>query len=377
MYYAECKDYYHLTGEPLISVAEEVFDSTTELITSSLKLCIDEDCNQFDLQDFMSKFCNKLNIPLKGIKIKQIQTGSSIIEAEIFNDCESSEKKACIKIMCQSITENASKVLGKMKVFFLFMGPIKSLVNRLKHRANIKLNPQYNRIYAQNHTYWKGPIDDGIDRGPYPYFCPVGWQRYSFYVTDRFYEKFKGWCICYHGTKFAHGLSILLNGLKPAERAEHGQGIYTSPSINYVCHPRYAEVKFINMSDREKFFKSGTYVQFVLECRVHPRNIIIEEKETLDASNITIDLNIHNSRIEWLINSQNKSIVNFNDPDSSIVCTGLMIRVTDDHPGLLPQSQWWFDSHLCDYEKCCVLGIDLATLKKRRSHGYQCQILFD
>ncbi|CAF5223776.1 unnamed protein product, partial [Rotaria magnacalcarata] len=179
---------------------------------------------------------------------------------------------------------------------------------------------------------------------------------YSFYVTDRFSERFKGWCICYHGTKFTYGLSILLNGLKPADTDVHGAGIYVSPSITYTCHPRYAEVKLLDSSSQSKFFKSGKYVQFALECRVHPNNIRKKASETLGARNTTIDCNINNEVIEWLINSQNKSVVDFNDPDCSIVCTGLMIRVTNDHPGLLPDSQWWHNSHICNNKDCCLLG---------------------
>ncbi|CAM4882053.1 unnamed protein product [Rotaria socialis] len=377
IYYEECKEYYHLTGQPLISIPEEVFDNSMELATSSMKICIDEDCNQLNLQAFITEFCGKIKLSPKDMQIKQIQVGSSIIEAVIFNKFESSDKKLSIKMMCKLFTDKLREELAKLKVFFMFMGPIKALFKQQKYRAEINLNPQYNRIYKPGHCFWQGPIKDGIDRGDSPYYCPVGWKRYSFYVTDRFSEKFKGWCICYHGTKFTYGLSILLNGLKPAERNEHGAGIYVSPSIIYTCHPRYAEVKLLDSSSQSKFFKSGKYVQFVLECRVHPNNIRKKARETLDARNTTIDYNIDNGVIEWLINSQNKSIVDFNDPDSSIVCTGLMIRVTNDHPGLLPDSQWWYNSHICNNKNCCLLGIDLDTLQRRFSNGYKCEIIDD
>ncbi|CAF3427800.1 unnamed protein product, partial [Rotaria sp. Silwood2] len=71
-------------------------------------------------------------------------------------------------------------------------------------------------------------------------------------------------------TKFAHGLSILLSGLKPAEIKAHGAGIYATPLINYAAHPRYSEVKLVESSTRKKIFKADKYVQFVLECRAHP-----------------------------------------------------------------------------------------------------------
>ncbi|CAM4798763.1 unnamed protein product [Rotaria magnacalcarata] len=376
-YYQECKEYYNLTGQPIISVASEVFDDSIELPTSSLKICIDEDHNHFDLQQFLTKFCDKINVLPKDIIIKQIQVGSIVCDAEIFHDCESSDKKISIKMICQLITDKFREEFGKMKIFFMFLGSSKTLSKQQKYRADIKINPQYNRIYARGHTYWRGALNDRRDRGNQPYYCPVGWKRCAFYVTDNFYEKFKGWCICYHGTKFACGLSILLSGLKPANKAVHGAGIYASPSITYTSHPRYAEVKRINSSSQSKFFKSGKYVQFVLECRVHPSNIIKIDKETLAAGDTTIDFNIENKIIEWVIDNQNKSIVNFNDPEASIVCTGIMMRVTDDHPGLLPESQWWYSSHLCNYKKCCLLGTDLNTLEKKRLAQPKCNIIYD
>ncbi|CAF3819929.1 unnamed protein product [Rotaria sp. Silwood1] len=52
-----------------------------------------------------------------------------------------------------------------------------------------------------------------------------------------------------------------------------------------------------------------------------------------------------------------------------------MIRVTDDHPGLLPQSQWWHKSHLCNKSSCCALGIDLNRLKGKNQRGDKCKRL--
>jgi hypothetical protein len=345
--------------------------------SSSIKFGIDEDCNKFNLKDFLSKICDKLNLKMNDIVVKQIQVGSAILEAEIYNKFESNDKKLHLKMICQKFTNKIKEEFGIMKVFFMFMGPIKALLKMQKHRAEIKLNPQYNRIYARGHNYWSGPLNDGKDRGPHPYYCPVGWQRWSFYVTDKFDEKFRGWCICYHGTKFAHGLSILLSGLKPADIAAHGAGLYVTPSINYACHPRYSEVKLIQSSFRKNFFKSGKYVQFVLECRVHPSNIKKIADETLGAHSTTIDSNINNKIIEWVINNQNKKLVDFNDPDSTIICTGILTRVTDEHPGLLPESQWWYESHICDRAKCCLLGIDLAYLKRQNQSGDMCNIIFN
>ncbi|CAF0953245.1 unnamed protein product [Didymodactylos carnosus] len=161
------------------------------------------------------------------------------------------------------------------------------------------------------HTYWSSELNDGKDRGGKPYYCPVGWKRYSFYITETpqdFYQKFKGWCICYHGIKFQYGLTILLSGLKPANQAAHGAGVYFSPCINYAYHPRYSDVQQMPSEYQKDFSKSGRYLQFVLECRVHPGNIKKMAKETLSANSTTVDPNINNSVIEWVVDHGGKQI---------------------------------------------------------------------
>jgi hypothetical protein len=168
-----------------------------------------------------------------------------------------------------------------------------------------------------------------------------------------------------------------LSGLQPAHAHEHGAGIYATPSVNYAAHPRYSEVKLIESKESKTFFKSGKYIQFVLECRVRPSNIKTIAKETLAANSTIIDSNIDNSIIEWVINNYQKKIVDFSDPDSSIICTGLLARVTNEHPGLLPESQWWYQSHLCDNVECCMLGTDLKSLRKQKQRGDTCDIIFD
>ena len=90
-----------------------------------------------------------------------------------------------------------------------------------------------------------------------------------------------------------------------------------------------------------------------------------------------IDPNVPNDEIEWLISNQNKRIVNFNDPSSPIVCTGIMVRITDEHPGVLPESEWWFKSHLCDNVKCCQLGISTKVLQQKLRNGSECNIIYD
>ncbi|CAF3168833.1 unnamed protein product [Rotaria sp. Silwood2] len=342
-----------MTETPLITVSDDIFNDANELTSSILKFAIDKDYHDFLLQKFLHKICNIMNINLNDIDIKKIQKGSTILEMEIFKNIGSKLRK--IKLIYKSITDQMRKELGKLKIFFIFMGDIKSLEKRQKDSYEIKLHPEWNQIYAQNHTYWVGANNDGIDRGNQPYYCPVGWKRYSLYVADDFREEFKGWCICYHGTKFEYGLSILLSGLKSAKDQAHGPGIYTSPSIIYASHPRYAEIKLVESSVENDFFEKGQFIQFVLECRVLPKNIKIK-CETLRVHNqAIIDVNISNDKIEWLIDTHRKDLMNFNDPNSVIFCTGIMIRVTDNHPGLLPVSKWWYVNGTLDYLKSTPL----------------------
>ncbi|CAF4795014.1 unnamed protein product [Rotaria socialis] len=375
-YYERCKEYYRGTGKPLVSVASEVLDNSIGLTSSILKFGIDDNYCNFDVQDFLTTFCEKMPLKMDDIVVKGIQAGSVIMTVAITGETKSNDKKRCLQLVYKSFTDSLQDELGKMKTFFIFMGPEESLLKIQKYQEKLYLHPEFNRVYVRGRDFWQGALSDGKGRGS-PYYCPVGWKRWSFYVTDRFDEKFNGWCICYHGTKFAYGISILLNGLKPAYRHEHGAGIYVTPSINYASHPRYAEVKQIPSSFRNTF-KLGDYIQYVLECRVHPNSIKKIVLETLRCkNNVRIDPNIENERLEWVIDTYKKTIVDFNDPESPIVCTGLMIRVTQDHPGLLPESQWWFASHLCESENCCKAGIELSILTRKLQRGSTCSIIYD
>ncbi|CAF1497543.1 unnamed protein product [Rotaria magnacalcarata] len=258
------------------------------------------------------------------------------------------------------------------------MGDTKSWNKKQQFRSEIKLHPQWNCIYYIGHIYWTGGLRDGRDRGKFDYFCPIGWKRYAFDVNDNFDEKFKGWSIGYHGTKFAYGLSILLSGLAPARCAGLGRGIYASQSIIYASHPRFAEVKQIESKDERNVFKNGKYVQFVLQCRVVSKNIKVLGPEALGVQKkIAIDTNLTNDVVEWVVDTQDKDLMDFSDPNSTIVCTGLMIRVTDNHPGLFSESQWWYLGHICNNKECCCLGIDLSELMKQKNNGVKCNLIYE
>lgn len=214
--------------------------------------------------------------------------------------------------------------------------------------GKLVFNQGLNRIYDKKHTYWDGTLNDNRDRGGKPYYCPVGWKRYALNVAnsnDEFYKKFKGWAIAYHGTRFQYGLSILLSGLRYAEINVHGKGVYFSPSIIYCANPRYSEIKEIPSEYRSQFTSKGNgkYVQFILECRVRVDQIVKIDRETLNIPKDTIiDRNFKNNEIEWLVdNNSPNDFIKFSDHNTCVVCTGIMMRVTDKHPELLDDSRWW------------------------------------
>ncbi|CAF1003852.1 unnamed protein product [Rotaria sordida] len=109
---------------------------------------------------FYRKFCDKLDLDINDIAIKQIQSGSAILEVEIYNRLESNDKKLRLKMIHHKLTDKLKSKLAKMKISFVFMNPIKSLFKIQKYRSEIKLNPRYNRVYTPGYDYWDGALND-------------------------------------------------------------------------------------------------------------------------------------------------------------------------------------------------------------------------
>ncbi|CAF1537458.1 unnamed protein product [Adineta steineri] len=218
------------------------------------------------------------------------------------------------------------------------------------------MNPAYNRIYSTNGndkadgfipTWFSG----SLNRGGEPYYCPIGWRRYAIDVgmtAAQFEQEYGKWPVAYHGTKGALAMSILINGLKAS-----GQGcflqkkegaVYLSPSIEYSGHPRYAKI----LSVKSK------YVQMVLQVRIDSR-LIEKHPGTLRGAmpydREKADPHFSNDELEWIIRwkpEENIKALN------GILVYGLMFRVTDEHPGRLPQNQWWKKTQpeYWDFELC-------------------------
>jgi len=199
------------------------------------------------------------------------------------------------------------------------------------------LNSRWNKSYGPGGTDWTGALRDGRLRGEVPYYCAKGWIRFSLRVCDdsEFAAKFGDWGILYHGTKGKFVGPILATGFRGGGGAWLGLGdvaVYMSPSIEYCGHPRYAGIEY-NPETCE-------WIQIALECRVKPSAVWKKCKETLGANSIVVDPNISNASLEWLFKA------NRTDPATghkylvdAVVCTGIMLRITEEHPMDLPY--WW------------------------------------
>ena len=84
----------------------------------------------------------------------------------------------------------------------------KGLDTVLSCEANLQqglLDSSFNRVYSSV------PRNYG-DRGGFPYFKPCQWVRYGVRVED-FHAKYRGWQVCYHGTRIETATAILLTGM--------------------------------------------------------------------------------------------------------------------------------------------------------------------
>ena len=209
------------------------------------------------------------------------------------------------------------------------------------------MNPTFNRIYSfETRDTANGFISTWftgfLDRGGEPYYCPNGWRRYAIDVgmNGTEFEKVYGkWHVAYHGTQGNLAVAILSSGIKASgegcflnEKGKVRGAVYLSPSIEYCGHPRYARVW--NLKSK--------YVQMVLQVRVRPTLLSEKRQGTIPGAfpkDKAIDPNFKsNTEQEWIIRWPPHELIT---RTNGILVYGLMFRVTDDHPGKLPQNEWW------------------------------------
>eukprot|EP01083_Nonionella_stella_P013990 39353_1 len=211
---------------------------------------------------------------------------------------------------------------------------------------NTVMNPRWDREYGQGQgkTNWKGPLNDGRDRGDYPYFCPSGWKRYAIRVPE-FDSKTAGWSVCYHGMNNEHAAGVLSHGIIGSRGvgSRGGKTSYFSPSIEYSAHPRYAQP--LKMKNSNKF------IQTVFQCRINTKASIFQtQSETLRVRDkCVIDPNFthHSLKEEHKRNKIMEFLLHNNGYDESgepqYYCYGIMMRICDSKDELknLPSSHWW------------------------------------
>lgn len=197
------------------------------------------------------------------------------------------------------------------------------------------MDPAWDRVYGPGETHWHGAIDDGHDRGGEPYYCPSGWKRYGIRVPD-FETNWSGSNIVYHGSRSGLASDILHAGFKGGN-GDHCDGkevAYFSPSILYAAHARYAKVWERTQGGKTQYY------QMVLQCRVKPNAVMKKANETLGAT-CKVDPNYDNDVLEWLVRATvNDGPYNIFVDKDKVLLYGIMVRITDVHPGDLAESQW-------------------------------------
>ena len=270
-----------------------------------------------------------------------------------------------IRVMSDKLTDRRllQKLSNELKVFIAEMGQprAKPGVNNQVIRNRATFLHEFCRKYGPSidggDTYWISALNDGRNRGGKPYYCPLGWKRYTIQIRDldgsKFAQRYDDWYVAYHGTKFEFALSILLSGFCGATNTAHGGGLYLSPSIIYCAHPQYAAPKQIDfarykdnllLSHVNSNYNGSLWIQCVFQVRVNP--VALQQRgsvnsETLGIGNGIIDPNFSNSEMEWVISGTQNTLWDFSDENSDVIASGIMIRITNKHPQYLKESKWW------------------------------------
>lgn len=213
-----------------------------------------------------------------------------------------------------------------------------------------------NKIYSEDGSM-KAPGFKSVQRaqdqkefrGTEPYFAPNGWMRRALNIglsKYDFQKIFSEWPILYHGTRQQFVGAILLNGLRtsigPQCYLPKGQlGLYLSPSIEYSGNHIYA------MPEQQ----GSEWIQVVFQVRINPHVLATAYPGTIkgaypslpdaDKENARCDPNFSNEELEWLVQPPPGKLFRYFRPQHGIVVTGLMIRLTENHPRMLPQCAWW------------------------------------
>eukprot|EP01103_Thecamoeba_quadrilineata_P008097 TRINITY_DN17881_c0_g1_i1.p1 TRINITY_DN17881_c0_g1~~TRINITY_DN17881_c0_g1_i1.p1 ORF type:complete len:612 (-),score=116.74 TRINITY_DN17881_c0_g1_i1:65-1711(-) len=298
----------------------------------ALQVTISGNLADFQEISFKQEFCKRANIPVNSLEVDIVRSGSPvIIECRILREPDLDD-------VIKAVNRGD---LNSLKLKSILIG------NYGVDIGQAVMDPKWNKEYRKGPggTYWESDLIDKTNRGGIPYFCPLGWKRYAIQVPD-FDKKYEGFAIVYHGSTGKNAASILNTGLKVDARCHSNYIPVASftPSIVYAAHPLFSR----------PWRRDGKYVQMIFQCRVRPEQVIKKESETLlnqDAkSKKKIDPNFKTNReLQWLVKPRggNQGLVQWG---ADVVCYGIMIRVCDRDPKLLPESDWWaFCDRFVDY----------------------------
>jgi len=329
-------------------VLQDVQQNAANYKNVALPLTLGQDraFETWDEEQFKREFSRKFDIPIECIQIASVKAGSTIIDLRLTTHATGTKMRIPIECIAENISTN--KARKEMAEFGIFAMEFREPEEAFKHlQKRVIMNPRWNREYGtgQGQTCWKGALNDGKSRGGEPYFCPSGWKRYAVQFSEVAYDfdnVYDDWPIAYHGTTFDAHMLITLSGLKCSEnkpgRACHGTGVYLSPSIKYVAHPRYcppvrlnlsktkqAEWSAENLKEWRKYHKK--WIQCAFACRVKPGSYT-KHRETMGLGQQGTFDGVDKREIEWLVPGKPGEIIG----SEKILIYGYMIKVSDTRP---------------------------------------------
>ena len=301
-----------------------------------LTLAQDKPFSEWNEEKFKQEFSTKFDIPIEHIEIVSVRAGSCIIDLKI--KTHATDKYIPIEAIADKISnEKAKKALVEFCIFAIEFGEPKDDFSRNKQR--VIMNPKWNKIYGPGHTNWNGALNDGKSRGNEPYYCPIGWKRFAIQFSETAYDftnVYDNWPIAYHGTKFDFSMMITLTGLM-CFPGRYGCGVYMSPSIKYVAHPRYSKAIKLDLSKAKsqswsqehinEFKKyDGKYIQCAFALRVKP-GTFTKNMDTMGLKKDPYD-GIPRKDIIWCVNGAEKEVIG----TDKILIYGIMIKASDTQP---------------------------------------------
>ncbi|CAF1324975.1 unnamed protein product [Adineta steineri] len=298
--------------------------------------------NSNEVQErFIKSLCQAFSIPSGEIRIKNIDCDKAIICILISKP----HGTVVVKILIGGVEDAVARKEAVCKCFSDINANVDSIIlgEVALEVEGRRMDPRWNKNYVSSSNdptgqYWA----NSINQGGKPYFCPSGWKRYGIKVDTggkEFDAKWGTWNMAYHGTRSEVATNILMSGLKVGTHGCHYDDgvrrVYVSPSIEYCAHQIYA-------CPWEKTTKNGEnlWYQLVFQCRVNPKSIASIKPETIlgpDYKKEVIDPNFKNSELEWII--LDRADQEFIADD--IICYGMMMRTSKDHPKTLTPSKWW------------------------------------